>query len=110
MVVRSEIVQCYEELASSISLMLVLARAKEWGRLPGLEAQCSAIVDRLKVIESLERLDATQVETVLRLIDRVRVEQAEVSGLIKPQIDDLLGRMGHLNQQKNLGRAYGSTH
>jgi flagellar protein FliT len=110
MVVRSEIVQCYEELASSISLMLVLARAKEWGRLPGLEARCAEIVDRLKVIEPLERLDATQVETVLRLIDRVRVEQAEVSGIIKPQIDDLLGRMGHLNQQKNLGKAYGSTH
>ena len=110
MLVQSEVVHCYEELASSISLMLVLARAKEWGRLPELESRCSALVDRLRVIEPQEALDATQVETVLRLIDRIRVEQAEVSGLIKPQIDDLLGRMGHLNQQKNLGRAYGPTH
>ncbi|QNK71427.1 flagellar protein FliT [Variovorax sp. PAMC26660] len=93
-----------------MSLMLVLARAKEWGRLPELESRCSALVDKLKLIEPQEALDATQVEMVLRLIDRIRVEQAEVSGLIKPQIDDLLGRMGHLHQQKNLGKAYGPTH
>lgn len=110
MTVRSEVVHCYEELASSVSLMLVLAHAKEWGRLPGLESRCSAIVERLRVIEPMATLDATQVETVLHLLDRIRTEQAEVSGLIKPQLDDLLTRMGHLNQQKNLGKAYGSTH
>ncbi len=110
MVVRSEIVHCYEELASSVSLMLELARDKDWGRLPELEARCSAIVDRLRVIESTGTLEVVEVERVLYLLDRIRVEQTEVSDLIKPQLDELISRMGYLSQQKNLGRAYGLTH
>jgi flagellar protein FliT len=107
---RSEVVHCYGQLASSISQMVVLARAKEWGRLPDLEAQCSAVVVRLKVIEPVESLDPAQLEQVLRLIDRIRVDQAEVSGLIKPQLDDLIGKMGYLHQQRVLGKAYGPPH
>lgn len=107
---RSEVVHCYGQLAYSISEMVVLARAKEWGRLPELEAQCSAVVERLRVIEPLEALDPAQLEEALRLIDRIRADQVEVSGLIKPQLDDLLGRMGYLHQQRALGKAYGPAH
>lgn len=110
MAARSEVVHCYGQLASSISRMVELARAKEWGQLPELEAQCSAVVERLRVIEPLESLDPAQLEQALRLIDRIRVDQAEVSGLIRPQLDDLIGRMGHLHQQRNLGKAYGPPH
>ncbi|WP_422085482.1 flagellar protein FliT [Variovorax sp.] len=90
--------------------MLELARDKDWGRLPELEARCSAIVDRLRVIESTGTLEVVEVERVLYLLDRIRVEQTEVSDLIKPQLDELISRMGYLSQQKNLGRAYGLTH
>lgn len=107
MAVRSEIVHCYEQLASSISLMLELARAKEWGRLPELEARCSAVVARLREIEPLGSLDESQLEHALHLLDRIRAEQAELSGLVKPQLDDLVRRMGYLHQQKSLDRAYG---
>ncbi|WP_295986250.1 flagellar protein FliT [uncultured Variovorax sp.] len=110
MAFRSEVVHCYEELANSIASMLVLARAKEWGKLPALEERCSALVERLRAIEPHELLDATQVEHVLRLLERIRSDQAEVSGLIKPQLDELMSRMGCLSQQKNLGRAYGRPH
>jgi flagellar protein FliT len=110
MAARSEVVHCYGQLASSISQMVELARAKEWGQLPALEAQCSAVVERLRVIEPLESLDSTQLEQALRLIDRIRIDQAEVSGLIKPQLDELIGRMGYLHQQRNLGKAYGPPH
>ncbi|MGJ7612042.1 MULTISPECIES: flagellar protein FliT [unclassified Variovorax] len=110
MAVRSEVVHCYEELAASVAQMLVLARVKEWGKLPELEARCSALVERLRAIEPLEMLDAIQIERVLGLLDCIRTDQAEVSGLIKPQLDDLIDRMGHLHKQKSLGRAYGQTH
>jgi flagellar protein FliT len=110
MAFRSEVVHCYEELANGIASMLVLARAKEWGQLPALEERCSAMVERLRAIEPHELLDATQVEHVLRLLERIRSDQAEVSGLIKPQLEELMSRMGHLTQQKNLGRAYGPPH
>lgn len=110
MAVRSEVVHCYEELAASVAQMLVLARVKEWGKLPELEARCSTLVERLRAIEPLEMLDAIQIERVLGLLDRIRTDQAEVSGLIKPQLDDLIDRMGHLHKQKSLVRAYGQTH
>jgi flagellar protein FliT len=110
MAVRSEVVHCYEELAASVSLMLVLARSKEWGKLPEIETRCASLVERLRAIEPLETLDAIQIERVLALLDRIREDQAEVSGLIKPQLDELMERMGHLHKQKSLGRAYGSTH
>jgi len=47
---------------------------------------------------------------VLRLLERICTEQAELSGLIKPQLDDLIRRMDSLNHQKNLGKAYGLAH
>lgn len=110
MAFRSEVVHCYEELASSVAAMLVLARARDWGRLPALEVRCAAMVERLRAIEPLESLDAMQIERVLDLLERIRSDQAEVSGLIKPQLEDLVARMGHLSRQKSLGRAYGPTH
>lgn len=110
MAVRSEIVHCYEQLAACISRMLALARAKEWGQLPELESRCSASVERLKAIQPLASLEPAQRDLVLHLLERICTEQAELSGLIKPQLDDLIRRMDSLNQQKNLGKAYGLAH
>ncbi|WP_286185853.1 flagellar protein FliT [Acidovorax cavernicola] len=110
MAVRSEIVHCYEQLAACISTMLALARAKEWGQLPELEARCAAWVERLKTIQPLTALEPAQRDFVLHLLERICREQAELSGLIKPQLDDLVRRMDSLNHQKNLGKAYGLSH
>lgn len=110
MATRSEVVHCYGQLASGVALMAELARAKEWGRLPELEAQCAAIVERLKVLEPTEALEPAQFEEALRLIDRIRADQKEVSGLVKPQIEQLLSRMSYLSQQRSLGKTYGPPH
>lgn len=110
MAVTSEVVHCYSELATRVSLMAELARAKEWSRLPELEAQCSALVDRLKVLQPMEVLDPAQYDEMRRLISRIRIDQDEVSGLVKPQIEELIARMGSLHQQQSLGKAYGRPH
>jgi len=110
MATRSEVVHCYGQLASGVALMAELARAKEWGRLPALEAQCAAIVERLKLLVPLEALEPGQFEEALRLIERIRVDQDEVCGLVKPQIEQLISRMGYLHQQRTLGKAYGPPH
>jgi len=110
MAVTSEVVHCYSELAVRVSLMAELARAKEWGRLPELEAQCSALVDRLKVLQPMEVLDPAQYDEMRRLIARIQVDQDEVSGLVKPQIEELIARMSSLHQQQTLGKAYGPRH
>jgi flagellar protein FliT len=107
MAVTSEVVHCYSELAVRVSLMAELARAKEWGRLPELEAQCSALVDRLKLLQPLESLDPAQYDEVRRLIARIRMDQDEVCGLVKPQIEQLIARMSSLHHQQTLGKAYG---
>ncbi len=101
---------CYGQLASGVALMAELARSKEWGQLPALEEKCAAIVDRLKVLVPLEALDPNQFEEALRLIERIRADQDEVSGLVKPQIEQLIARMSYLQQQRSLGKAYGPPH
>lgn len=101
---------CYGQLASGVALMAELARTKEWARLPELEAQCAAIVDRLKVLVPLEALEPSQFEEALRLIEQIRADQDEVCGLVKPQIEQLITRMGYLHQQRSLGKAYGPPH
>ena len=109
MATRSEVVHCYSQLALSVSLMAELARAKEWGRLPALEVECASIVDRLKVLQPLESLEPTQFDEARRLIEIIRADQEEVCKLVKPQIVQLIERMGYLSQQRSLGRAYGAT-
>ena len=47
--IRSGVIHCYAQLASILSLMSALARAKEWDRLPELEAQCAGVIERLIV-------------------------------------------------------------
>ena len=101
---------CYGQLASGVARMAELARAREWGRLPALEEQCAAIVDRLKVLAPLEALDPSQFEQTCRLIDQIRADQDEVCGLVKPQIEQLIARMSYLQQQRSLGKAYGPPH
>ena len=110
MAVTSEVVHCYSELATRVSLMAELARGKEWGRLPELETQCAALVDRLKVLQPMEVLEPAQYDEMRRLIARIRVDQDEVSGLVKPEIEQLIARMSSLHQQQTLGKAYGSAH
>lgn len=110
MATRSEVVHCYGQLASGVALMAELARSKEWGRLPALEEQCAAIVDRLKVLVPLEPLEPSQLEETLRLIERIRADQDEVCGLVKPQIEQLIAHMSYLQQRRSLGKAYGPPH
>lgn len=110
MAASSEVVHSYGQLAAGVARMAELARAREWGELPALEAQCAALVERIKRLAPLEALEPTQFEQARRLIERIRADQAEVCGLVKPQIEQLIARMGYLQQQRSLGRAYGPAH
>ncbi|MDR6890158.1 MULTISPECIES: flagellar protein FliT [Variovorax] len=109
MPVRHEVVRCYGELASTMSLMASLARAREWERLPELEARCAAVVDRLKAIGTVS-LDAVQLEQVRNLIDCIHSDQEEVCELVKPQLESLMAKMAQLQKRGELGRAYGTPY
>jgi len=106
MAAQSEVVHCYAQLSSTLALMAALARAREWDRLPALEAQCAAVVERLKRVPPVDSLEP-QLDEARRLMDRIRADQDEVCRLVKPQLDSLLATMGRLLKQDELGKAYG---
>jgi flagellar protein FliT len=85
--VRDEVLRCYGELASTMSLMAALARTKEWERLPELEARCAAVVDRLKAIGTVS-LDAAQLERVRSLIRPGRGVRAGQAAAREPDGQD----------------------
>lgn len=102
----SEIVHCYGQLVSTMSRMLELARVKEWGRLPALDAQCTSIVDRLRAIEPHDRLGPQERARVHELMSRARADQVELSNLIRPQLARLVRTLDELQRQQNVNRAY----
>ena len=106
MAVRSEVVHCYGQLASTLSLMATLARAKEWDRLPELEAQCAEVVERLRAVSPHESLDPAQVDEARRLMQRIRADQQAVCELVKPQLAHLVATMADLQKRNELDRAY----
>ncbi|WP_256856649.1 flagellar protein FliT [Variovorax sp. KK3] len=107
MAASSEVVHCYAQLASTLSLMVTLARAREWDRLPELEAQCNALVDRLRVVSPQETLDPAQVEEARGLMRRIRADQQTVCELVKPQLASLVAHMADLQKRSEIDRAYG---
>ncbi|GAA4348618.1 hypothetical protein GCM10023165_34620 [Variovorax defluvii] len=107
MAARSEILHCYAQLAATLSLMVTLARAKEWGRLPELEAQCASLVERLRSVSPQETLEPAQVAQARQLMQRIRADQRAVRELVEPQLSQLVATMAGLQKRSDLDRAYG---
>ena len=104
---QSEVMHCYEQIATLSEQMLSLARTCQWGELPAQEAMYSAMVDQLKEIEPLESLHEEQVERKYWLLSRIASHQAEISSLVMPQLRHLGEMLRNLEQQENLQKAYG---
>jgi len=107
MAATSEVVRCYAQLASTLSLMAALARAKEWDRLPELEAQCASVLQRLSAVSPHETLDPARVAEARGLLQRIRADQQAVCELVKPQLAHLVATMADLQKRSELDRAYG---
>ena len=104
---QSEVMHCYEQIATLAEQMLSLARTCQWGELPAHEAMYSGMVDRLKEIEALESLHEGQVARKYLLLSRIAAHQAEFSSLVMPQLRHLGEMLRNLEQQENLQKAYG---
>lgn len=105
-----DIVHCYGQLASAMAQMVLLAQAKNWGALPAAEAQCAAIVDRLRAIGPTVALGPADVAEAQRLIICIQADQATVNSIVKPQLDTLVENMSVLQHRKSLDKAYGQAH
>jgi flagellar protein FliT len=106
---QSEVMHCYEQIAPLTERMLMQARSGQWGKLPAQEAQYSAIVDRLKVIEPLELLMEAQLARKFQLLRRIISNQAMISSLVMPQLAHLGEVLKSLEQQDGLQKAYGQA-
>ena len=104
---QSEVMHCYEQIATLSEQMLSLARTCQWGELPAQEAMYSAMVDRLKEIEALESLHEEQVARKYLLLSRIASHQAQIFSLVMPQLRHLGEMLRNLEQQDSLQKAYG---
>ena len=104
---QSEVMHCYEQIATLAEQMLSLARSCQWGGLPAHETMYSGMVDRLKEIEALESLHEEQVARKYWLLSRIASHQAEISSLVMPQLQHLGEMLRSLEHQENLQKAYG---
>jgi flagellar protein FliT len=106
---QSEVMHCYEQIATSTEGMLTQAQTGHWGELPALEAMYSDMVDRLKVIEPLESLHEEQVARKYQLLSRITANQAEICSLVMPHLAHLGEVLKSLEQQESLQKAYGQA-
>jgi len=104
---QSEVMHCYEQIATLAEQMLSLARTCQWGELPAHEASYSGMVDRLREIEPLESLHEEQIARKYLLLSRIAAHQDEISSLVMPQLRHLGEMMRNLEQQESLQKAYG---
>lgn len=104
---QSEVMHCYEQVATLVDRMLMLARTGLWGELPTLEAQYSDKVDHLKVIEPLETLDEAQSARKYRLLSRIISTHDEVCSFVMPQLATLGAALKSLELEQSLHKAYG---
>jgi len=99
------VLAAYSRLASVVTWMLELARAREWAQLPDLDGQCTSIVDELRKLEPHD-LAAEDRAAVVAVLTRIRSDQAELAALIRPQFTRLLRNIDVLQHQQQLERAY----
>lgn len=106
---QSEVMHCYEQIAPITERMLMLARVRHWGELPALEAQQSALVDRLRVIEASETLSEAQTARKYQLLGRITTQQAEINSIVMPQLRELGLILKNMASQQLLQHAYGQS-
>jgi flagellar protein FliT len=99
----SQVLHCYEQLAPLTERMLLQARRRDWGALPGLEEQCSKIIERLRDIEQAETLDRFQLTQKHRLLSRIRGNHDEIRKIISPQLVRLGQVLQSMQHQRQLG-------
>jgi flagellar protein FliT len=93
----SHALAAWSELAARVTLMVELARAGRWERLPELDAHCTALYRGLQEAAA-EDLGDRERARVLELALRVRARQEELVNLTRPQFLQLRARMDELRQ------------
>ncbi len=100
-----EVLTCYRRLAELTRQMLGHARREEWGSLPALEEQCSALVRALQQLEPDAELDSAQRLEKYGLLQGIHTDHDEVRAKVGPQLLHLREAVLTLQRQRLL-RSY----
>ena len=92
-----DVLACYGELAGTVARMVELARARRWDALPGLDAHCSSLVDRLREMDG-DEFSGSERSRLAALASRIRSDQQALSSLVRPQFVHLVQRMAELQR------------
>lgn len=98
----SEVLSCYERLGELSRRLLGHARRQEWGALPALEEECSAIAELLRHIEPHEELDAAQVLRKHALLSSIRCDFDAASRAVQPQLEQLQEALETMQKERML--------
>lgn len=109
MACANELVHCYSQLAATVSRMVDLARAKDWSGLPALDGECTSIVDRLRELESAPELAPLDRARVMALMTRIRADQDELAGIVRPEFARLMRRIDELQREQKVRSTYRGT-
>ena len=93
----SHALAAWSELAARVALMVELARAGRWERLPELDAHCAALYRALQEADA-EDLGDRERALALELALRVRAHQEELRHMTRPQFMQLRARMDALRR------------
>lgn len=104
----AELLQCYTELAVTVTRMVELARARDWAPLPALDTRCSAIVERLRGMSPPELATFDRARAGA-LLERIRIDQDELAALVQPQLLRLMHRIDELQLERKVRGAYGAA-
>lgn len=106
---HSEVMHCYEQMASLTERMLLLARTDQWSGLAELEASYSAWIDHLRLLTADgagPQLDEAQRERTRLLLGRIQGRHLAVCELVAPKVAHLRAVLRSLEWQTNLHSAY----
>jgi flagellar protein FliT len=96
----------YETLAQKSAAMLAAARRNEWEAVSTLEAECSAIITRMKAAPETNRSDSLHQTRRVQIIRRILIEDAEIRDLAQPHLADLARLIRVTGMQKCIQDAY----
>ena len=105
----NELLHWYSQLAMTVTLMVELARAKDWSGLPALDAECTGIVDRLHELGPASELAPPDRARVMALMTRIRADQDELAGIVRPQLVRLVRRIDELQREQKVRSTHRGT-
>ncbi len=79
----------YEAIEQASQDMLRAAHAGDWDHVVKLESACAVLIAQLKDAAANQPLKPDEAELKLRLMQRILVNDAEISHLAEPWLEDL---------------------